>query len=378
MSKKLHILFLTSWYPSKHSKTAGVFIKRHAECIAKTQKVTVIYPIGASSTESTTLERTIINNVDTLIIYFKRHPNPILNSIRKFKALKVGLVEIEKFDIIHGHVIFPIGPIVWLTSKLYKVPYIITEHWTDYRFPLNKSIGILKKTLSKIVVKNAKKITVVSKTLRNEMLQFGLKGTYEIIGNVINTDVFQLKEKQRTKERFTFLHISNLSDNQKNISGILKVFKRVVAEKENFHLRIIASNNISWLENYINILSIPAQNITIESSKTEKELAKIYQSSDVYISFSNYETFGLVVVEALSTGTPIISTDTGIVREIDSKPYITKVQCNNQEDLYNAMMEQPSKSNKIDIQKMHQLVVENYHPDVIANKFINLYEEILN
>ena len=46
MSKKLHILFLSSWYPSRVSYTNGYFVQKHAEAIASQHKVSVIFAIG--------------------------------------------------------------------------------------------------------------------------------------------------------------------------------------------------------------------------------------------------------------------------------------------------------------------------------------------
>jgi len=43
LKKKLHILFLSSWYPSHVSPSNGDFIQRHAEAIATKHNVTVIY-----------------------------------------------------------------------------------------------------------------------------------------------------------------------------------------------------------------------------------------------------------------------------------------------------------------------------------------------
>ena len=113
-----------------------------------------------------------------------------------------------------------------------KKPYIITEHWTGYQNPLNKSIGFFRKLITKSIVKNASFVCPVSKNLASEMQQFGLKGTYKIVPNVVNTAIFTPKDK--APKTFTIVSISNLFDEQKNITGLLNVVKKLSKIRTDF------------------------------------------------------------------------------------------------------------------------------------------------
>ena len=375
-NKKLHVLFLSSWYPCKKSLTNGVFVKNHAEAIATVHNVSVVYPIGCDDIENTYFEREKHHNITTIIIYFKRHSNPLINAWRKYKSLTFGIKKIPEFDIIHGNIFFPIGPLVLLVSKIKKKPYIITEHWTDYKYPMNKSIGYIQKKITQIVASQAEKIITVSEGLKSDLESFGIHGNYHVVGNTIDTNLFSpIIKKTNT---FTLLHISTLDDKQKNISGILRVVKRISLTRLDFKIIIIASDTILFIKKLIKELAIPDQIIQIEQAKSQLELISYYHNSDVFISFSNYETFGLVVAEAIATGTPVITTNTGIVKEMESSEYLTKVKIGNEDQLLDAIIDSMQKSSNYDQNLMNKQIDSKYSKQVIANKFNQIYTEISN
>ena len=67
-----NILFLSSWYPSKNHTTLGNFIQFHAEAVATTNNVYVLY-LSASEKETTSfIDNKVINNVDTSVVYYKK------------------------------------------------------------------------------------------------------------------------------------------------------------------------------------------------------------------------------------------------------------------------------------------------------------------
>ena len=328
-------------------------MKNHAEAIATVHNVSVVYPIGCDDIENTYFEREKHHNITTIIIYFKRHSNPLINAWRKYKSLTFGIKKIPEFDIIHGNIFFPIVPLVLLVSKIKKKPYIITEHWTDYKYPITVSEG-----------------------LKSDLESFGIHGNYHVVGNTIDTNLFSpIIKKTNT---FTLLHISTLDDKQKNISGILRVVKRISLTRLDFKIIIIASDTILFIKKLIKELAIPDQIIQIEQAKSQLELISYYHNSDVFISFSNYETFGLVVAEAIATGTPVITTNTGIVKEMESSEYLTKVKIGNEDQLLDAIIDSMQKSSNYDQNLMNKQIDSKYSKQVIANKFNQIYTEISN
>lgn len=373
MKKKLHVLFLSSWYPSNGDDSNGIFIKRHAEAIANFNEVSVIHAQGSYQVNQTTVDQHTVNGVNTLVISFKKHPIQAINFFRKMTAIKKGIALIAPFDMVHGNVIFPIGPFAWLISIKHRVPLLIAEHWTDFRFPQNKSIGWIKKRIAKFIVKKARCITVVSKSLGEDMRKFGLKGNYATIGNVVDTQLW--KPNIDIEKKNDFIHVSNLSNIQKNITGILDVLEKITKEKTAFKFKFIVTSKKDWLLGQIKKRSIPSNCIVVEEGKTAKELVKEFQGSKCYVSFSNYETFGLAPLEALASGCRVITTPVGCFENISSNA-IQKINIGDQTNLYNALISELKF--KVNSQLQNIYVVENFSPAIIGKKYTELYQRILN
>jgi glycosyltransferase involved in cell wall biosynthesis len=102
------------------------------------------------------------------------------------------------------------------------------------------------------------------------------------------------------------------------------------------------------------------------------------QEADLYVSFSNYETFGVVYIEALATKTPVICTDTGILTEYDITDAYKIIPIKGQEQLKLHLLNYLDKKYKIDGAKMRDFVVSNFSYQSVAQHYTQLYNEILN
>lgn len=374
---KLHILFLTSWYPSRVFPTNGNFVQKHAEAIALNHKVTVIYPVGDSKKTKNNYEITdkTTHNVRDIVIYFKKHPIAIVNAYRKYKALKKGMKLIDNFDIIHANVLFPIGILVLFIHKKYGKPYIFTEHWTGYLHPVKAKIHFFKKLLLKLIVQKAAFIVPVSKTLKSAMQKFGLKGNYKIIGNAIDTSLFS--PKKNDTPIFTILHVSYLTNDHKNIKGLLRTIKELSKKRSDFIFKIIGDGDLNAVKEYVNDLQIPSKNIDLKGPKEPSEIAKSMQEANLYISFSNYETFGVVLIEALATHTPVISTNTGVLTEYNTGNFCTITPMKDEKKLLFHIENYMDNKCSTNYKEMRDFAISNFSYEAIATQYSELYNKAL-
>ncbi|PHR74159.1 MAG: hypothetical protein COA67_01990 [Lutibacter sp.] len=375
MSKKLHILFLSSWYPSRIFPTNGDFVQRHAETVASAHKVTLVHIVTDKYLEkSIEIKKEKINNVDTIIVYVSEKLH-LFKFFIFFKTYLKIIKQIEDFDLVHLNVIYPKGLIALYLKIFKRKKYIITEHWTEYQYPLNKSIGFLKKILIKLIVNNAEYICPISNNLANDMQKFGLKGNYNVVPNVVDTSIFFPIET--INKIFTIVNVSNLFNKQKNITGLLNVIEDLSKVRTDFMLKLVGNDDFKEIKSHIKKLKIPKQNIQLIESQSQEGIAKILQEANVYVSFSNYESFGLVMTESIAVGTPVISTNTGILTEIDATEFSTIIPINNQERLLKSIIHYMDNVKKYDSQKMHDFIKIKYSKTIICKKFTELYLKTL-
>ena len=370
MKKKLHVLFLCGWYPSRVLPNNGDFIQRHAEAVALQHKVSVLHIISDKNCKNNieTISKEI-NGVKTHIGYVKKTNNPILKLYRFWKVYFLILKKIERFNVVHLNEIFPFGLFALHLKWFQKKPFIITEHWTNYHYPMNKNIGFVQKFVSKKTTKNASFICPVSKNLRNEMQKFGLKGNYTIVPNVVDTSVF-IPEKREKKE-FTITHISSLLDKHKNVSGMLKVGKLLEDKIGAFTWKFIGgdSKEFSLL---INKLQFTSARIEFIPHIPQKKLVKELQNSDVFVLFSNYENLPCVVLESFSCGVPVIATNVGGIREYFPENYGKLIEKGNTLELLEALLFYYNNQDDY-ANKMHLYAKKHFSKRTIANLFSNLY-----
>ncbi len=114
------------------------------------------------------------------------------------------------------------------------------------------------------------------------------------------------------KKKIILLFVGRFSS-EKRISKLLKLFN-ILDEcyPEKYHLILVGGG-----PEEDKLLNITMKNITVVPYCTDKEkLARIYNSSDIFITASNSETFGLSLLEAQSCGLPVVAFNSGPIPEI--------------------------------------------------------------
>ncbi|MDG2194302.1 MAG: glycosyltransferase family 4 protein [Polaribacter sp.] len=374
MNQKLHILFLCGWYPSKVLPTNGDFIQRHAEAVALKHNVTVIHIISdKSATQKIQIDTKNSNHLTTHIAYIKPSTNPIIKGFRFYNAYRQLLKKIGSVDHVHVNTLFPFGIFALHLKWFKKIPFIISEHWTGYQKPQSQDISFLEKAISKRITKSAAFVCPVSIHLKKEMVLFGLKGNYSPVPNVVDTELFSLVDKK--EKSFTIVHVSSMTDTHKNISGMLRVAKRLETEIGAFTWKFIGGTSEQF-DVLIEQLNFNRANVQFIDHVSQVELANHIQTAHLFVLFSNYENLPCVILEAFSCGIPVISTNVGGISEYFPDDFGFLIEKQNQHQLLRKirkMYHNPiSNSNA-----MHEYVITHFSRKTIATHFSELYYKSL-
>ncbi len=375
MNKDLHILFLTGWYPSRVSIDVGDFIQRHAEAVTQLHRVTAVHVISDKNVnQKIEITDNNINNVRTLIAYVKPSSSFFSKAWRFMKAYSLLLKKAGNFDIIHLNKLYPVG-IVSVFLKLFKnKKYIISEHFHIYHKPFNKEIGYLEKKLSKIITKNASFVCPVSDNLATAMQDFGLKGNYEKVPNVVKTAVFYPKEN-KPNDLFTLLHVSSM-DTVKNVDKIIDVIADLQKHTTDFVFYLIGKDSKKY-KDYAKSLKIKPDLIKYVGLVNQEELSEYYRKADVFLLFSSIENLPCVILESFSSGTPVVSSDVGGISEYFPEKFGYLIEKGNKKQLLDRILKICSNSEKESPTKMHTYVKDNFSPMSIAKMFDKLYQSCL-
>lgn len=369
------ILFISSWFPNKIEPTNGNFVQRHAEAVSQLHHVEILHAIGdTEQKEKYVFDEQLINGLKTLIVYYKNTQNPLLNFLRRMNAYKKGFAKMQKPDLVHANVLYNSMLFAVYLKIKFKIPFVVTEHWSGF-LKINRSKTSKSKIfISKKIAGFASYILPVSKYLLNDLKEIGFKNKMEVIGNVVDTDLFHLKKTE--KKKFTFLHISNLIQ-LKNPEKIIAVANRLYKEFPDFELQIGGDGDVETLNKLIK--ECKAENfIQTFPMITLREVSDKMRESNGFILFSDYENFPCVLLECLSTGTPVIATKVGGIPEIINEKNGILIS-KNENELYEAMKNVLQKKILFDNpENLHRYIENNFSMKIIAQKFDEIYRKVLN
>ena len=374
MNNKLHILFLCGWYPSRVLPTNGDFIERHALAISLKHQVTVIHIITDKNV-SNNLEiiSTKEKQITTHIAYLKKTKNPIKKTYLYAKAFLRILRKIKNLDVVHLNEVYPFG-IFSLYLKWFKnKQYIVSEHWSGYHFPRNKSIGLIETIITKIIVKNANYVCPVTINLQRAMINFGLDGNYFPVPNVVDTSYFNLS-KDSDSSKFIITHISGMGDDCKNITGILNVIEKLQNKIPSIVFNLIGEDSKKYIPK---IESLNIKNINIIDQIPHLEVAEYLKKSKVFVLFSNYENLPCVILESFACGLPVVSTNVGGISEYFPQDFGTLINPRDEISLEKSILKIYNSETKLNKVKMHLYAKENFSKESISTTFSNLYNKSL-
>ena len=130
----------------------------------------------------------------------------------------------------------------------------------------------------------------------------------------------KLKIKDKAKQ-ITILFVGRLEE-EKGVKEFLRVFKQITDSKQQktIKLRIVGKGSLkSWIKRWI-VNNQQENNITIEQHSYQ-EMPQIYQEADIFVLPSKktktwQEQFGMVLIEAMASSLPIITTRSGAIPEV--------------------------------------------------------------
>tara|TARA_B110000285_G_scaffold235135_1_gene315070 strand:+ start:12228 stop:13379 length:1152 start_codon:yes stop_codon:yes gene_type:complete len=321
----MHILIIPSWYKTSEQPMVGTFFEEQARALLKKgHQVGIIFPSFYNFSSSTKPANDFIddNGIPTFYCAYKCvapksfRLNYYLYSKRIYATFLEYVKEYGKPDIIHAHTVFYAGIAARYMSKKSRIPFVLTEHFTPFI-----TGGIHKKAdvnIAKQIYKDANENIIVSHGFK-ELLANKLKidkSIFTVVPNMVDDLFFQLpKHREIHKEAPVFFTVSFLSE-RKNHFLMLESFSKFLKEYPKAMFKIGGDGQFKQqIINKIKALKID-DNVVLVGELNRKEVLSELNNADVFLLASKFETFGVVLIEALATGMPIVTTDSVGPRDI--------------------------------------------------------------
>ena len=282
-------------------------------------------------------------------------------------------------DIIHAHNCLYAGVVALRIKKRDKIPYVITEHSTGFARGL---ISSRQAKLIREVLKNADVKTVVSTKLGSLLENlFGADACpnypiYNILDDRFVKEENILKGVKNDKGTFIFLNIADL-DPKKNHSTLLDAFAHKFKGNSNVRLKIGGDGPLrKQLESKAKDLEIERQVIFTGLLSREKVLREM-KNCDVFVLSSTFETFGVVLIEALACGKPVVATKCGGPEDIVNSTNGYLVPKKNVRALGNAMEDIYLNIDKFDPYQIRKDCLLRFGEDTFVARLKSIYANLL-
>lgn len=219
----------------------------------------------------------------------------------------------QKIDIIHAHCCVWAGYAAMRLSEEKKIPYIITEHATMFQLHRDKISDKNNQYIAK-AFRKADRVICVSNAFRKLLSEYRPESEMEVIGNVVDCGRFQPAAADgESKGRFLSICYMETEEQlrKKGMDILLKAWKRTAQRYPEAKLLIGGGGRaqrkvLEWVREYE-----IQQSVELLGSLNRNEVAAQMQRCDCFVLPSRYETFGVVYIEAMACGKPVIAVANG-------------------------------------------------------------------
>lgn len=377
---RLKVLFIAGWYPSKKNPVAGVFVKEHAKAASLYNDIIVLYSEGVDRSVKGmyNLQDDVEDGLRTLRLRYRRSPIPKTSYLiylwSMFAAFRRLVQEGWRPDVIHAH-IYSAGVPAVLIGKRYRIPVVVTEHFTG--FPRGVVRG-LEKMKAKFAFEWGDLVCPVSEDLKRHIESYGIRARFRVVPNVVDTSLFTPADKTlaRKDDRKRLLLVA-LLDAKKGVPHLLEALARLREKRDDFVLDIVGDGpNRSEYEELTGKLGL-RDVVRFHGLKTKQEVAGFMKRCDLFILPSLFETFGVVLIEALACGKPVIATDIGGPNEIVTDEVGRLVPPGNPEALARAIDYMLDHCREYVPERIVQYAQERYSYQAVGRKLDQLYRSVL-
>ena len=298
---------------------------------------------------------------------------------------------ISNYYKIDGWIAVMVYPSGWMLSKLTKFGGNVIVRASGIDIQIEDTIGYglrIDKTINKKVksLKSSKlKYVALTQTVFDEYMKIGIdKNSVAIIPNGIKPEIFHVAEKPRRKmnRAIRLLTVARYHE-KKGYHLVSKIVDELNQFGVNFEW-VLVGKDINKIRsqfnddfpNNIGLIDMECEQVDTYSYLPSKSIINEYKLADVFVFLSKIETFGIVLIEAMAAGLPIVSFNAPGVSNVVNKNVSMQSEFGDFKGIAGSISrlyheEKTYEQLSINAAKFAQ---EHFDISMVANAYINLME----
>jgi glycosyltransferase involved in cell wall biosynthesis len=396
----LHVFVIPSWVGGVSAPLSGIFILEQAQALARLHPAWTVTLSAVNHHVLTTRLITIGKLVRGVsqrpwraggtepagFVHPKRHlflrrQTLLSGDVRPFVVAHRRLFEAaarrEMPAILHAHVAWPAGAVARELSREFGIPYIVTEHMSPFPLPAPPfADGAGRATLTVLEpLEAADAVVAVSRHLAAEMRVEGLHRPVEIIPNLVDTTMFHPGLRAPGDRPFVFLTVSRLTED-KGIGDLLLAVAEFRRTGRDARFRIAGTGPVGRYRTLAKRLGV-ADIVSFLGPMGRSEIAEEFRSAQALVMPARHESFGVVAIEAMASGIPVLATRSGGPESVLTVETGLLVPAAAPAELAHGMAAMMARYDGFDRSAIVGHCRRHYGAEIVAGRIAALYREVL-
>lgn len=387
----MNIAIIPAFFQTKSRPTLGSFFLDQAKALKKAgHQVTILYCDTYSvkcAKEWLIYEEETATQIQGIQIYRHKCFCPLKHRMEGHKeAFSKGIEKLwekhmrnQSVDIIHAHCCVWAGYAAMKLSEKTKIPYVITEHATLFQLHKDEISSANNKVITE-VFQQAAKVICVSRAFGSLLEEY--TDYIEVIGNVVDCEQFKWTENRN--EGCRLLTVCYMEEEaqlyKKGMDILIKAWAKAVMKYPQARLIIGGGGKalekvVEWTKEYQ-----VTESVEFLGALNRSQVVEQMQMCDCFVLPSRYETFGVVYIEAMACGKPVIAVANGGPDDFIHEFNGILIQPEREDELVQALEKMITATGQQDSpyqpERIAAYVEEKFSYRAIAERLEQVYKEV--
>jgi glycosyltransferase involved in cell wall biosynthesis len=275
-------------------------------------------------------------------------------------------------DVIHAQAAHWAGRVAVDSARQLSRPYVVTEHSTAV---LRGALRADERRHAIEIYREAGAVLAVSTALAMAINSLAGINRCEVLPNFIDFQFFTLPPAPRRREPFTFLCVCNLINLHKRVDRLLRAFARASAVRPGIRLVIVGEGPDEMALRALARECGVADQVEFTGGLGPVGVRERMWQANAFVLPSAFETFGVVFVEALATGLPVISTRSGGPEDFIDPDLGVLIDQDDEAALTDAMVSVASREFQAD--RLRDRVAGRFSFEALAQDLLAVYTRLV-
>jgi glycosyltransferase involved in cell wall biosynthesis len=304
----MNVLFLATEYPTADEPVAGTFVREHARAAALEHDVRVVHLDRAAGRRGLFDIDPVDDEPPLLRVRYRRFGRPL--SYAAFYAGAFAAYRRLRFDPNVLHANSHLSALAALAlGRLHRKPVVYSEHWSVFLPDNPAELAPAMGRAARLALRRADLVLPVSEAMRSSLARLAPAARFRVVPNVADDDLFRPGAQEGS-------HLLSAGLMGENESKGFDVLLRALAQLPGRELELVGDGPLRRrYEELARELGV-ADRVRFTGVLTKPELAERMQTARLFVLASRFENNPVVVLEALTSGLPVVAMRVGGLPEL--------------------------------------------------------------